>query len=111
MRHGECDTANTIQGRRNEMKKWILATVALAMLGDASAIASAQAQAMSPDAPRSARNAQQPSTSGGLPEAPVGHRQPTRGDGASETGRDNPGNIDAQDRQLDRMIKGICKGC
>ena len=42
--------------------------------------------------------------------APVGHRQPRAGD-VPETGPNDPGRIDAQDKELDRMIKGICKGC
>jgi hypothetical protein len=95
------------------MKHWILAAAALAMLGQASVIPGAKAQNLTPGATPSApavRGTQQPSTAA-VPAAPIGHRQPTRGDTPSETGRDNPANIDAQDRQLDRMIKGICKGC
>ncbi|MET0219214.1 MAG: hypothetical protein ABW213_01005 [Tardiphaga sp.] len=95
------------------MKKWILATAALAMLGHGSVIAGAQAQALSPGATPSSpavRGTQQPSAAA-IPEAPIGHRQPTRDAVPSESGRDNPANIDAADRKLDRMIKGICKGC
>lgn len=97
------------------MKNWILATAALALLGNASVIGCAQAQTLSPNSARNTpssmtRDPAQPN-SATLPEAPIGHRQPTRGDVPSETGRNNPANIDAQDRDLDRMIKGICKGC
>lgn len=53
----------------------------------------------------------QPSDSGNLPPAPIGHRQPRPGDLPPETGKNDPGRIDAQDRELDRMIKNICKGC
>lgn len=95
------------------MKKWILATAALALLGQAHLIAGARAQNVSTGATPSSpavRGTQQ-SGSGGIPEAPIGHRQPTRSDVPSESGKNSPANVDAQDRQLDRMIKGICKGC
>ncbi len=43
-------------------------------------------------------------------EAPVGHRQPRRGDVPSIT--ENPDAAQsAQDKALDRKIKGICRGC
>jgi hypothetical protein len=45
---------------------------------------------------------------GGLPDAPVGHRQPRVGDVPSEKG---VGNVDAEDAALDRKIKSICRGC
>ncbi len=47
----------------------------------------------------------------GVPEAPIGHRQPRPSDLPPETGRNDPSRIDAQDRDLDRAIKNICKGC
>jgi hypothetical protein len=93
------------------MKKWISATAALAMLGHASVIPAAQAQNLSPGATPSSPGVRGTQPAGGVPDAPIGHRQPTRGTVPSETGNNNPANIDAQDRQLDRMIKGICKGC
>ena len=83
------------------MKKLILTTALLTMFS--SHLASAQ------DSPRNApppavKRAQQG-------EAPIGHRQPRASDVPQETGSNDPGKIDAQDRALDRMIKGICKGC
>ena len=44
-------------------------------------------------------------------DAPIGHRQPRAGDIPAEARADDPGRIDAQDKELDRMIKGICRGC
>jgi hypothetical protein len=111
---GERDLSNEIECRRNEMKKWILATAALTLLANASVIAPGMAQGLTqnstPGSP-TLRNTQQPSNSAAPPEAPIGHRQPVRGDGPSDSGKNNAANLDAQDRQLDRMIKGICKGC
>eukprot|EP01035_Chromulina_nebulosa_P062294 gene62294-biopygen45360 len=36
---------------------------------------------------------------------------PRAGEVPAATGTNDPSKIDAQDRELDRMIKGICKGC
>lgn len=41
--------------------------------------------------------------------APVGHRQPKRGD-VPEVAADQARN-DAADRELDRKIRSICRGC
>lgn len=46
--------------------------------------------------------------SGGV-TAPVGHRQPKRSD-VPDVSSDQS-KIDAADRELDRKIKGICRGC
>lgn len=40
--------------------------------------------------------------------APVGHRQPTAADVGSEK---NANDMSAEDKALDRKIKGICRGC
>ena len=48
-----------------------------------------------------------------LPEAPVGHRQPRADQVPSEknlTGDQNDA-IDRENAALDRMVKGICRGC
>jgi hypothetical protein len=88
------------------MKKWLVATACLTTLGSSIALA----QDSTRNAPPAAvKRAQQPPAS--TVAAPVGHRQPRAGDVPSETGSNDPGKIDAQDRELDRMIKGICKGC
>jgi hypothetical protein len=47
------------------------------------------------------------------PEAPVGHRQPRADQVPSEknlTGDPNDA-IDRENAVLDRMVKGICRGC
>jgi hypothetical protein len=54
------------------------------------------------------------SITGGIPEAPIGHRQPRASDVPDEK---NWQNTDANDplfkenRALDRKIKSICRGC
>ena len=51
--------------------------------------------------------------SGGLPSAPVGHRQPRAADFPDE--KNNPGNpndaLSKENAALDRKLKGICRGC
>ncbi|WP_315832531.1 hypothetical protein [Bradyrhizobium prioriisuperbiae] len=53
--------------------------------------------------------------SGGLPQAPVGHRQPTKADVSKAESKDNRGLLGADaaaaDKELDRKIKNICRGC
>lgn len=89
------------------MKKTIAAMACLMLL--ASSVARAQDPSSRNLPPKSQR---QPAVRPDTPRvAPVGHRQPRPGDVPSETGISDPGRIDAQDRDLDRMIKGICKGC
>jgi hypothetical protein len=48
----------------------------------------------------------------GVPEAPVGHRQPRAGDVPNEKNLANPNDpINKEDAALDRKIKSICRGC
>lgn len=53
--------------------------------------------------------------SGGIPQAPVGHRQPTKADVTTAESKDRgllgAGADAAADRELDRKIKNICRGC
>jgi hypothetical protein len=50
--------------------------------------------------------------SGGVPQAPIGHRQPTRGDVPSEKNLGNPNEpVNKEDAILDKKIKSICRGC
>ena len=87
------------------MKTWFATLALLAMSG--SSLALAQDVTRNPPPPSVKRVQQgQPAAA-----APVGHRQPRIGDVPSETGASDPGKIDAQDRELDRMIKNICRGC
>jgi hypothetical protein len=50
--------------------------------------------------------------SGGIPQAPIGHRQPRRSDTPSEKNLSNPNDpANREDAALDRKIKSICRGC
>ena len=52
------------------------------------------------------------SIKGGIPEAPVGHRQPRAGDVPDEKNLSNPNDpMNKEDAALDKKIKSICRGC
>jgi len=90
------------------MKKMIAAIACLTMLGSSLALAQDSTRNAPPASVKRAQQGDQPRPA---LEAPIGHRQPRAGDVPAETGSNDPGRIDAQDRELDRKIKGICKGC
>jgi hypothetical protein len=49
---------------------------------------------------------------GGIPDAPVGHRQPRPGDVPSEKNLTDPNSAqNKEDAALDKKIKSICRGC
>jgi hypothetical protein len=52
---------------------------------------------------------------GGIPDAPIGHRQPRASDVPSEKNLSNPSNpsdpMNKEDAALDKKIKSICRGC
>jgi hypothetical protein len=51
-------------------------------------------------------------TSGTVPEAPIGHRQPRADQVPDEKNLANPSDpINKEDAILDRKIKSICRGC
>ncbi len=51
-------------------------------------------------------------SSGSLPQAPVGHRQPRVGDVPNEKNLNDPNNpVNKEDALLDKKIKSICRGC
>ncbi|MET4390683.1 hypothetical protein ABIB73_006468 [Bradyrhizobium sp. F1.4.3] len=51
-------------------------------------------------------------SSGSLPPAPVGHRQPRAGDVPNEKNLSDPNNpVNKEDAALDKKIKSICRGC
>jgi hypothetical protein len=51
-------------------------------------------------------------TSGSVPPAPVGHRQPRAGDVPNEKNLSDPNNpVNKEDAALDKKIKSICRGC
>jgi hypothetical protein len=48
----------------------------------------------------------------GVPQAPVGHRQPRVGDVPNEKNLSNPNDpVNKEDALLDKKIKSICRGC
>jgi hypothetical protein len=50
--------------------------------------------------------------SGGPPPAPVGHRQPRKGDVPDERNLSDPNDpLSKENQALDRKIKSICRGC
>jgi hypothetical protein len=52
------------------------------------------------------------SKSGGVLQAPVGHRQPRAGDVPDEKNLANPTEpVSKEDALLDKKIKSICRGC
>jgi len=49
---------------------------------------------------------------GGVPQAPVGHRQPRASDVPNEKNLSDPNNpVNKEDALLDKKIKSICRGC
>ena len=55
-----------------------------------------------------------PSITGGMPEAPIGHRQPRANDVPDEKNWQSTDPNDPllkENRALDRKIKSICRGC
>jgi hypothetical protein len=49
---------------------------------------------------------------GGIPDAPIGHRQPRAGDVPSEKNLSDPNSAqNKEDAALDKKIKSICRGC
>ncbi len=91
------------------MKKLIATVACLTLLGASQAVAQDSTRNAPPASVKRAQQGDQPRPAAAV-DAPVGHRQPRAGD-VPETGPNDPGKIDAQDKELDRMIKGICKGC
>jgi hypothetical protein len=80
------------------MMRWMMAGAMVLALGLSQAVA--QSGSSTTVAPSSGRT---------LPQAPVGHRQPTQADiGKADTGISKE---DEADRALDRKIRSICRGC
>jgi len=51
-------------------------------------------------------------SSGSVPQAPVGHRQPRADEVPSEKNLNDPNNpVNKEDALLDKKIKSICRGC
>lgn len=83
------------------MRKQIAIAIFIMALGTSTA----QAQGTS----TTSRTVSPAASSKATGNAPVGHRQPTQADVGNNSGADAVKS--AEDRELDRKIKNICKGC
>jgi hypothetical protein len=83
------------------MGKTIMAVTFLALIG--APVAMAQSGTKSGSSDSGAANSPRYS-------APIGHRQPRRGDVPDEQSGKSP-RVDPADAALDRKIKSICRGC
>jgi hypothetical protein len=82
------------------MKKTVIAMALLMAIGTPSAMAQGGSSSMSKN------------SGGGVPQAPVGHRQPRASDVPSEKNLSNPNDpVNKEDAILDKKIKSICRGC
>lgn len=81
------------------MRNFISTTFAFSLI--AATTAFAQSTSSNPPAKSATPSAK-------VGSAPVGHRQPTQADVGSEK---NAADMSAEDKALDRKIKGICRGC
>ena len=89
------------------MRRLITTIALLALVGSSAAIAQTAAARNPAAAPPLTTSAQQL-----LPEAPVGHRQPRANQVPSEKNLMDPNDpVNRENAALDRMIKGICRGC
>jgi hypothetical protein len=87
----------------------LITTIALLGLIDTSAAIAQTVGSRNPSAPPPSTNLDKQL----LPEAPVGHRQPRADQVPSEKNlMDDPNDpINRENAALDRMVKGICRGC
>jgi hypothetical protein len=87
----------------------LITTIALLALIDTSAAIAQTVGSRNPSASPSSTNPDKQL----LPEAPVGHRQPRADQVPSEKNlMDDPNDpINRENAALDRMVKGICRGC
>ena len=87
----------------------LIKTIALLALIDTSVSIAQTAGSQNPSAPPPSANPNKQL----VPEAPVGHRQPRADQVPSEKNlMDNPNDpINRENEALDRMTKGICRGC
>ena len=83
----------------NNMKKTVVSMALMVLIGAPTAIAQTGGAGASKGG-------------GGVPQAPIGHRQPTRSDVPDEKNLSNPNDpINKEDAILDKKIKSICRGC
>jgi hypothetical protein len=82
------------------MKKTIISMALLVLIGAQGALA------------QSTKGQVGQTINGGIPQAPVGHRQPKAGEVPDEKNLANPNDpMNKEDAALDRKIKSICRGC
>lgn len=91
------------------MRKSIPIMVVFSVFGISVALAQNTTPGMTTGAGSSANSSSSSSKAGRIPEAPVGHRQPKASD--VPTGAEGTYSESAQDKELDRKIKSICRGC
>jgi hypothetical protein len=85
------------------MKKTILSIALMVLIGGADAFAQG-----SSSVPKNSGG----SGSGGVIQAPVGHRQPRASDVPNEKNLNDPNDpLSKENAALDRKIKSICRGC
>jgi hypothetical protein len=87
----------------------LITTIALLALIDTSVAIGQTVDSRNPSAPPPSTNQDKQL----LPEAPVGHRQPRADQVPSEKNQVGDPNdpINRENAALDRMVKGICRGC
>jgi hypothetical protein len=83
----------------NNMKKTLVSMALVVLIGAPAAIAQTGSGSGA-------------SKNSGIPQAPVGHRQPRASDVPSEKNLSNPNDpANKEDAILDKKIKSICRGC
>jgi hypothetical protein len=88
---------------RIKMKKMLVALSLLVMFGGAAVAQTGGSKGTS---------SKPPTTSGSVPEAPVGHRQPRASDVPNEKNLSDPNDpLSKENQALDKKIKSICRGC
>lgn len=90
------------------MRKLIPVMMAFSMFGISVALAQNTAPGMTTGA-GSSSNSSSSSSKAAVPPAPVGHRQPRANEVPAAA--ENAYSESAQDKELDRKIKSICRGC
>jgi hypothetical protein len=86
------------------VKTMIISMGLLVLIGAPAAIAQSGTKGTSPSIGQT--------INGGIPQAPVGHRQPRAGDVPDEKNLGNTTDpISKEDALLDKKIKSICRGC
>jgi hypothetical protein len=84
------------------MQKTVLSVALMVLFGMSAAFAQGGTSTMPKSSP----------SAGGVPEAPIGHRQPRRSDVPSEKNLIDPNDpLSKENAALDRKIKSICRGC